>query len=251
MIIKIPETQDLGALKSLWQEAFGDTEAFIEGFFRTAFAPERCRMAAADMPVAVLYWFDCQWQGRKIAYIYAVATRKDYRGRGICGSLMEAAHKELTHMGYAGALLVPAEKHLFDFYGKMDYRPCCPVTVCNKVAAGEPAALQKIGERDYASARRAYLPDGSVEQDATAVSYLGTYCDFYAGDQVLFSAARDKNCVYFQEFLGDTRKIPGIITALNAETGRYRKFGGDTSLTMYRSLDGDDRLPAYFGIPLD
>lgn len=251
MIIKTPEAGDLEGMKTLWQEAFGDTDAFIEAFFRTAFSPDRSRIAVADGPVAALYWFDCQWKGKTLAYIYAVATRKECRGRGICRQLMEATHKELARLGYAGALLVPAQKPLFDFYGKMGYRPCCPVTVCTGVAAGEPVMLQSIGAQDYASARRAWLPAGSVEQDGTALEFLGTYCDFYAGEQVLFAAGRHEDQVYFQEFFGDTEKIPGILAALGGKAGSVRIPGSLKPLAMYHSLDGADDLPGYFGIPLD
>lgn len=251
MIIKAPDTEALGALKGLWQEAFGDSEAFIEGFFRTGFAPERCRVAVEDGPVAVLYWFDCRWQDRKLAYIYAVATRKDRQSRGLCRQLMEDTHQTLVQQGYAGAILVPADEDLFRLYGKLGYRACCPVTVCSQTAARMPVEFQKITAQGYEAARKRLLPPGGVEQDLAALEYLGTYCDFYAGPELLFAAAREEEKVYFQEFLGDTQKIPGVLMALGGKTGQYRVPGGVTPLAMYRGFTSDDAMPAYFGIPLN
>lgn len=251
MIIKYPDPQDLTGLKALWQEAFGDPEPFIEGFFRTGFSPERCRAVVEEGPVAALYWFDCRWQDRKLAYIYAVATRKDRQGLGLCRRLMEDTHQILTQQGYAGAVLVPAEEWLFALYGKLGYRAFCPMEDGRAFAAGEPVQVQRIDYEAYARAREDLLPPDGIVQDRAALAYLGTYCDFYAGPGLLFSAARKGDALYFQEFLGDTQKIPGILTALGAKKGEYRRPGGRAPLAMYRSLTADDRQPAYFGLPLD
>ena len=70
---------------ALWQQAFGDSRVFIDGFFRTGYSPDRCRFLERDGRLAaILYWFDCQWAGKKVAYIYSVATDKDFRGQGLC-----------------------------------------------------------------------------------------------------------------------------------------------------------------------
>ena len=40
--------EDRPRLTALWQEAFGDTTAYIDAFFETAYAPERSRVALID-----------------------------------------------------------------------------------------------------------------------------------------------------------------------------------------------------------
>ena len=70
-------------LKELWHLAFGDGLEFIELFFGTAYAPERCLYLTEDGQVtAALYWLDCSYQDQKQAYIYAVATHPEHRGKG-------------------------------------------------------------------------------------------------------------------------------------------------------------------------
>ena len=44
MIINHPQPGDIVGLRLLWQEAFGDSDSFLDGFFRTGFHPERCRL---------------------------------------------------------------------------------------------------------------------------------------------------------------------------------------------------------------
>ena len=97
MIIKQPEPDQIPQLRQLWQEAFGDPDAFLDGFFQTAFAFDRCRCAVEGSRVqGALYWLDCAWEGQKLAYLYAVATRKDSRGQGICRRLMGTVHHHLA-----------------------------------------------------------------------------------------------------------------------------------------------------------
>ena len=95
-------------LKQLWHMAFGDGEEFIDLFFRTAYAPERCLYLTEDDQItAALYWLDCEYRGQKQAYIYAVATHPDHRGKGLCRMLIQDTHNLLRSRSYAGALLVP------------------------------------------------------------------------------------------------------------------------------------------------
>ena len=48
MRIDYPQEHQLDELKKLWQEAFGDEEAYIDCFFDTAFSPDRCRCVTVD-----------------------------------------------------------------------------------------------------------------------------------------------------------------------------------------------------------
>ena len=125
-------------LKKLWKQAFGDSDAFIDTFFELAYSPDRCQyLTETGQLVSMLYWFDCTFKGKKIAYIYAVATHEAYRGKGLCRRLMETTHQRLKTQGYAGAILVPANEALFRLYEKLGYRTCCYVnqTTCT---AGAP-----------------------------------------------------------------------------------------------------------------
>ena len=85
MIIDAPQNTDIPALCALWKDAFGDTDDFLKDFFSTAFSPKRALCAREDgRIVGMLYWFDCIYEKKRIAYLYAIATHKDFRKRGIC-----------------------------------------------------------------------------------------------------------------------------------------------------------------------
>ena len=123
--IQPPHPFQASELRQLWKKTFGDSDAFLDIFFDTAFSTKRCMcVTCKDSVAAALYWFDCTFSNQKIAYIYAVATAKEFRGQGLCHSLMEHTHSHLKEQGYAGTILSPAEKTLFDFYEKMGYQTC-------------------------------------------------------------------------------------------------------------------------------
>ena len=71
MKIDHPAFEQVPGLRQLWQEAFGDSDAFLDGFFDTGFSPRRCLCVTDGEPVAAVYWFDCRFAGEKLAYLYA------------------------------------------------------------------------------------------------------------------------------------------------------------------------------------
>ena len=52
-----PRPEEEASLRALFTEAFGDA-AFTDLFFRTGYAPERCRAAFEGALLAALHWFD-------------------------------------------------------------------------------------------------------------------------------------------------------------------------------------------------
>ena len=54
-------------MRSLWQEAFGDEDDYLDIFYSTAFSPDRCLCLSKEGKMqAALYWFDCELRGEKI-----------------------------------------------------------------------------------------------------------------------------------------------------------------------------------------
>ena len=73
MILREPKASELPKLCALWKEAFGDGDEFFDTFERTAFSTSRARVAAVGNDIAAaLYFFDCECDGRPIAYLYAI-----------------------------------------------------------------------------------------------------------------------------------------------------------------------------------
>ena len=236
-------------LKNLWKQAFGDPDDFIDMFFRVGYDPERCRYLTVDGHVAAaLYWFDCSVEDQKWAYLYAIATDEAYRNRGLCRQLMAATHAHLQKNGYAGTILVPGSRALFDFYEKLGYRTCCTVSEA-EFPASVAAALLPVTAAEYAALRRALLPEGGLVQEGVTLEFLGCFAKFYAGPGFLLSASMDGSRAIVHELLGQADGA-AVAAALGATTARIRTPGESKPFAMYYPLE-DPPAPAYFGLALD
>lgn len=255
MTINSPTRLDILAMRKLWQEAFGDGDAFLDSFFDTAYSPERARVARLDDAIiGVLYWFDCQYDNNKIAYVYAVATAKAQRGKGVCTSLMKNTHAHLKSLGYEGAILVPGSQALFEFYEKIGYKTCSSVSEIRVAAGVAPCAIRKIDKAEYLSLRRKYLPVGGVVQEGACLDFLETYATLYSGDDFLLAAYKGDNALFGVELLGNTtsERAASITCALDARLARFRTPGEDKPFAMYYPLcDNYSLTPKYFGLAFD
>ena len=252
MRIEYPREDQIPELRKLWKAAFGDTEAFLDQFFGTAFSLDRCRCIGIGKQIAAaLYWFDCECAGRKYAYLYAVATHPDFRGQGLCRRLMADTHEILQSRGYAGAILVPQETGLRNMYASMGYREATGVTefFCN--ASEETVDIRCVDAQEYADLRRQYLPADGVIQEGENLAFLNTMAKFYTGEDFLLAAAGETDSLWGMELLGNVQKAPGILKALGYPCGTFRTQGDSKSFAMYLPLEPNGVKPGYFGLAFD
>ena len=238
-------------LRGLWKKAFGDTEDFMDAFFKIAYDKNRCRYIRKDgKVVCALYWFDVDCRCRKMAYLYGVATDPQYRGQGLASYLIEKTCKELTEKNYSGVILVPGEQWLFEFYKRLDFYPCTTVDRFSCAAQGH-GLLRPVGREEYALLRRQLLPYRGVEQEGAFLELLESQYGLFAGEGFLLCAAVNGDQAYIPEYLGDKDKLPGVIAALGVRTANVCTPGDDRLFSMYRPLDETAPPPLYFGLAMD
>ncbi len=236
--------------KALWAEAFGDDEAFIDGFFATAFSEERhMTLTEQGQLLAAAYWLDCQYAGGKLAYIYAVATKKEARGRGLCHALMEEIHKKLKRDGYSGAVLVPGAPSLARLYEALGYGFFGGMETFSAAAGEEREALQTLSAAQYSRLRRQWLPEGIWQEGASLEFLEAQGVRFAAGEDLLLAYTREKEAIFGLELLGDRKKAPGILAALGAAQGRFR-VPGEKPFAMFKAL-ADVPAPTHLGFAFD
>ena len=253
MIIDYPKIKDIPELIKLWKEAFGDSDKFLKTFFSTAFSAKRSRHITVDgITAAALYWFDCSYNGNNIAYVYAVATKKAYRGQGLCRILINDTHTILKSRGYAGAILVPGSKELFDFYNRLGYETCAYVNELKCIKSGKKLKVSKIGKTEYAKLRRQYLPSGSVVQEGENLDFLERYASFYAGHDFVLATQGEKDTMHGIELLGNISSAPDIVGTLGYKSGSFRVPGQEIPFAMYYHFEkSDTTVPTYFGLAFD
>lgn len=251
MTANFPNPAQIPGLRKLWREAFEDDDAFLDIFFRTAYSPSRCRgIFDGDTAAAALYWFDCLWEGKPVAYLYAVATAKAHQGQGLCRALMEDTHKLLAREGYQGTVLVPGSDSLFKMYGGMGYA-CMPgIKEFSCAASATPAAVRKISKEEYIALRRQLLPPDSLLQESENIDFLQEMLTLWAGEQCVFCAREEDGCLTVSELLGNA--VPeDIVAAFGCQKGNFRMSMGQHPFAMYRPLTEDNQIPSYFGLAFD
>ena len=251
MIIDKPNSSYLPSMKALWRRAFGDEESFVDLFFDTAYSPERAFVAVEnEETAAALFFFDCEYNGEKTAYIYGVATAENYRGRGLCRLLTEHAHRYLKDAGYAAALLRPAEDSLFGFYRKMGYGVCGYVREISAEAGGTAVPVRRITAEEYFEARRHLLPENGVLQEGATIRFLAGFTDTYAFDGGVFAARAEHSELFCAEILfeGEHRNAEEIF---GGKRGRARTCGGEVPFVMGISLTENKLNDLYFGLVFD
>lgn len=124
----VPE--DVPAQRTLWKLAFGDSDDYIDNFYTTYYRPERVVVLEEDGIVrSMTAWFDTTFvvpgQGEyRAAYLYAVATHPDCRGRGLAARLLAGADEYFRSLNIPAVTTVPAESSLHDFFGANGFREC-------------------------------------------------------------------------------------------------------------------------------
>ena len=236
------------SLRKLWKTVFGDSDAFLDSFFRIAFSPERCNYLEENgVAICALYWFDCRFQGGKLAYIYAVATHPEHRGKGLASRLMAETHGHLQRLGYAGTVLKPAQG-LFPFYERLGYATSGYIRRFSAKADTVPAAIRELSATEYGRLRCGYLPDNAVIQDGITLEFLHTFAKFYASDDALLCVGREEPVIF--EYLGNPHSATGILASLSIDSAEIPTIGSEIPFTMYRPLNCT-KIPGYLGISLE
>ena len=235
MEIRFPGPEDLKPMGELWQEAFGDDPAYIRDFFRHAFEPERALvLGEPGRPLAMLFWLPGKWDGRPLGYLYAVAVRRDCRGRGLGSRILQRAFSVMEEQGLAGALLVPGEPGLTSFYAGLGFSPCCPMEDVSMEPEEVPRRPLSAGE--YEALREAYLRPGDAVLTGAALSLLSARGGLWETERGLAAGTE----TLLMESWGQVRG-----------PWRLRRRPGGEPFAMFRPLRAGATAPERFCMALD
>ena len=252
MDFDFPAPHQVPQLRSLWRQAFGDGEEFLEAFFSLCFSPKRSRCVLRDGEVvSALYWFNFTCRDQKMAYLYAVATREDCRHQGLCRALLEDTRQVLQAQGYSAALLCPENEGLAQMYAGQGYLPVCKTAEVTRSAGEHPVSLRRVSPEEYASSRSRFLPEGGAQPEECFFMLLARDAELFAGEDFLLAARKQGDTLFAPELLGNREAAPGILAALSCREGTFRMPGCTKDFAMFLPLTPGTQAPAYFGLALD
>ncbi|MCI8990818.1 MAG: GNAT family N-acetyltransferase, partial [Lawsonibacter sp.] len=187
--------EDVPAQRELWKLAFGDSDTYLDNFYTTYYRPERVVVLEEDGAVrSMTAWFDTAFvvpgQGEyQAAYLYAVATHPDCRGRGLAARLLAGADEYFRSLGIPAVTTVPAEPSLHDFFGANGFRECFRI-LGGKLSRDEipvpPSnGLHPASTKEYSRVREELLKDiPHIAYPEDALAYQAGCCAL--GDGGLF-----------------------------------------------------------------
>lgn len=136
---------DIPAMKALWADVFGDSREFIDGFFRLLPGAGWGVAAVCGGELAAMAYVlsGISVNGNKCAYIYAVATREEFRGLGLGAGAVRKCAELAREEGCAVVCTSPADLPLYGWYGRVLGTAAAAYTSELRLEAGksaEPAA---------------------------------------------------------------------------------------------------------------
>jgi len=274
-MIRFAEKEMQPALKALWHEAFGDEDDYIALFFSKRFKPKNTLVWIDDgRPAAMLHLLPAELRTASgslpARYVYAVATKGEFRGKGISTALLEHA-AELARQSGELLMLVPSSAALYDFYGKRGYQTFFYLNELTLDFAGkaEPVGYEMITPEEYKKLRDScFDAPGYVVWDEEAIAYAINENAHGGG---MTTAFHYNGKIHFAMFIkvGETLRVKEtslapeeILPALGAAAESYRCSkilvrlpsrynAGDKRFGMLYDAPRADTARGYLNLALD
>ena len=284
MILTRPSVEaDVPRQRELWALAFGDSGPYVDNFYNNYYRPERVLVLEEDGVVqAMTAWFETEFvvseqEQYRAAYLYAVATHPDTRGKGFAGKLLQYADAYLKEVqGFQAVTTVPAQPSLHNFFGANGFRECF---THNQLVLGKmdeetvkKLDLIAINACEYGILREEMLKNVShIAYPADALEYQAGCCAISGGglyklrtaegEFLLCAEGMENGALMLKELLsGQNRENElknGLFQALPAFCGLLRVPGGGTKFGMLKWLEPhlkekwDWSRQAYMGLAFD
>ena len=282
-IVRPSVPEDIPAQRQLWQLAFGDDGAYVDNFYAAYYRPERVLvLEEAGAVRAMTAWFDTTFvvPGRgeyRAAYLYAVATHPDWRGRGLAGELLTRADDFFRIWDIPAVTTVPAESSLHNFFGRNGFRECFVHGEFRYNHLHDPApaagALEPLSPAAYAALREERLAGRAhIALSSEVMSYQAGACALspggglyalagFGGRVALCAEGMADGSLLVKELLCPPRVLEEVLAQLPGLlprwSGLYRIPDGDTPFGMLKWLDPalerawEWNTAAYLGLAFD
>ena len=247
---------DKNAIVLLWSKTFGDSTQWIEKYL-SYFAEFVLVYKENDELLGMLSLLPVNCNNFYGRYIYAVATDKKARSKGIATKLLEFSKDFIKEKNEDFLVLVPSEASLFDFYKKRGY------TTLNCIEKSEflitqktdnLSGFEKISPQDYCNLRQKLLKGfrqiswGADSLEKISALYNGDFYYSKSSDSLAF-CVNDKNTLYIKEFFNDATAsdLESLASIYQSEKIILTKKGDKPFAMVYP----ENFKNSYFNIAID
>lgn len=112
--------------RRLWMEVFGDEREEVDRFL-AEYSDEHNMLLHREQGcvVSMLHIVDMATDYGPTAYLYAIATASEWRGRGFASELIGQAISLARERGYRAVMLIPSEESLVEYYEQFGFAAPC------------------------------------------------------------------------------------------------------------------------------
>ena len=253
MIIRKLEKSDECQAKELWKSCFGDSDAFIDAYFKNKVDYNHSLgMFIGDELVCDLFMLDVDFvyngKAYKSGFLAGCATKKEYRNRGYMKTLLMRQLEIMKNGGYALCFLHP---FLHDFYRKFGWETVSYVSYkqAEKTDVVHLAA-EEFTEKDILDAYNRRIENAGACFRRNEKDIANKLAELYAdGGKVFFSGGNyalyfeNEDSIEIQEHSCKTsdeaKCLSESIAFITKKTADYfvSDKNGDSEYTMVRIVD--------------
>ena len=244
---RVTDRRALPALTALWCTCFGDKAAEVDAFWAKLFNhirvyAEFSGKAAVSMACALpteLVGED--GEAAPCAYLYALCTAPEQRGRGLAHRLLDFVRRDLTQAGFAFAALVPAEAKLFDFYAKQGFFPAFFCREYTVPAQDAPLKASAATPETYRALREMQLYGSFISYPEALLALEGARLHRVETAEGIFCAdvQAEGDTLHVRELLPDAPEVAAALAArFGCKRAAVRAVGGETPVGMLCALGG-------------
>lgn len=267
--LRISEEKDINSLKELFKDVFNENDEALELFFKRIFKPEICYVCyEGDELIAMVYIIPTTLNTRKAGYLYAAATKDEFRGAGIMKGLI---HYALSITAQEVCITLPASDSLYDYYAKLGFKElsCVSAELSRQEleAMAKPYEINELVVGGYCGIRNRALKDNFLFWNNDFINYAFEYNALYGAKIIKnnfgYAVAYDEGeFCYVSELICDERNAGYLITDLLSEfkndkfkfhLSPNQKFinGKTERYAMMKSITGYNPESVYLGLALE
>lgn len=231
-MIKLSDKSDKNGIINLWQEAFGDTAEAVELFLDNKYIPENTVICEENGKIASMLFLlegklKIKGVSHKAYYLYAAATLKEFRGRGIMAEMLDFSKKLAAEREVDFICLKPAEESLYGYYKKFGYKE---IFASKKYKIKSLLSFKNEISNNFCETDREKLRNNAFENtdgfvwDKASIDYAVLQHKYYGGSvfgnckgYLLYNVSDGKcnvkECCFTQEDLSEA------LTRLQSEAG--------------------------------
>lgn len=147
-------------MREIWSEVFCDTDDYISLLFDNYYCPESTRIALDGKKViASMFLLGYEFKGESIEmqgmYLSGLATRPDYRRRGIMSEMINSVIEEAKIDKKVNLLfLIPADDKLREYYEKFGFKNSADILEVNVVDSVNEKCKIALDKNTYISNKK-------------------------------------------------------------------------------------------------